>query len=366
MGNLCVLIKPVSGQCNMKCEYCFYADETAKRQRKSLECMSEETLENIVRKTLGFADGVISFVFQGGEPVLRGLKFYEKFVEMQKKYNKKHVVIQNALQTNASLLNEEWCIFLKENHFLVGVSVDGCKKTHDAYRKTTAGADTFDVVCQKTKLLERYQIDFNILTVVSEMVAENIEDIYALYKQNSWKYQQYISCKEPLDKEWGKGKYSLQPLTYGMFLTKLFELWFKDWQKGEQPYIRQFDNYIGILKGYLPEACEQCGFCNIYYAVEADGSVYPCDFYMLDDFCMGNFNVDTVEKIWRNGRESKLIRRSEKVTEECRKCSCYYLCRGGCQRDRVLRIDGTCQNYYCEGYRYFFEHCAAKLQSMCE
>ena len=181
MPPISVLMKPSSGMCNMKCDYCFYCDETKKRTQQSFGFMKEETLKNIIRRTMLRAQGGISYAYQGGEPTLRGIDFFKKAVEYQKQYNKHGIQVQNAFQTNGYLLDEEWCRFLKENHFLVGVSLDGIQEIHDAYRHGKDGGPTYERVVRATKLLDEYGVDYNILTVVNRRVAGRIEEIYENY-----------------------------------------------------------------------------------------------------------------------------------------------------------------------------------------
>lgn len=370
MPPISVLMKPSSGMCNMTCDYCFYCDETKKREQESYGFMSEETLKNVIRKTMLRAEGMISYAFQGGEPTLRGLPFFEKVVEYQRKYNRRGLQVHNALQTNALLMDEAWCRFLKENGFLVGVSLDGTKEVHDAYRHMRSGdgeRGTFERIVKNVELMERFGVDFNILTVVHKKAAQNVEEIYRFYEQRGWRYQQYIACLDPLDEPHGQSGFSLTPEEYGNFLIRLFDLWYEDWKKGKQPYIRQFENYVGILLGYPPEACDQRGCCGIQNVVEADGSVYPCDFYMLDAYRLGNFNEDRLDAIDEKRSRIGFVERSLKLDSSCKSCEFYALCRGGCQRNRDLDpAAGAYHNYFCASYRMFFTACGGRLREMAE
>lgn len=357
MPTIHVMIKPASGLCNMRCKYCFYADEMENRQQSSYGIMSEETLENVIRETLAFAEGECTIAYQGGEPTLAGLPFFRKSIELQKQYNVNHVKIYNALQTNGYCLDEEWCRFFAENHFLLGVSVDGLKATHDIYRKDAAGQDTYFRVLEGIKRLEKYGVDYNILTVVNAKTAPKIRKIYEQYRKNGWRYQQYIACLDPLGEKPGTREYSLTPGMYGQFLCDLFELWELDLEKGQQPYIRMFENWVGIFLGCNPESCEQRGVCSIQNIVEADGSVYPCDFYVLDDYCIGNLNKDTFQTIYENRRKSGYLVQSRNHDAECMACPYFAVCRGGCRRHREMpqAEEGRMRNYFCPGYKMFFE-----------
>lgn len=356
MPPISVLMKPASGMCNMSCEYCFYCDEMQKRTTESFGFMSEDTLKNVIRKTMLRAEGMVSYAYQGGEPTLRGIDFFRKAVSYQKQYNKHGIQVHNALQTNGYLIDEAWCVFLKENHFLVGLSVDGTAKYHDTLRHAKTGENTFERVCHSAELFEKHQVEYNILTVVTPQIAQNIEEIYREYQNRGWNYQQYIACLDPLGEPHGTMKYSLKPGEYGAFLSKLFAIWYQDFKKGRAPYIRQFDNYIGMAAGYHPEACDQRGVCGIQNVVEADGSVYPCDFYMLDEYRLGNFNMDRLEHIDEKRKEIGFIERSYLLDAKCRECKYYRLCRGGCQRNREYNSEtGLYENYFCKAYKIFFD-----------
>ena len=349
----------------MKCDYCFYCDETQKRIQESYGFMSEQTLKNVIRKTMLRAEGAVSYAFQGGEPTLRGIDFFEKVVEFEKQYNKHGIRVNNALQTNGYLIDEAWCEFFQKNHFLIGLSVDGTKEIHDSYRHTKDGKPTFDRIHHAAELMDRYGVEYNILTVVNQKVASNITEIYEFYKKQGWNYQQYIACLDPLDEAHGENEYALEPKQYGRFLIELFELWYADWKNGTQPYIRQFENYVGILLGYQPEACDQRGICGIQNVVEADGSVYPCDFYMLDEYRLGNFNANQMEEINAKRKEIGFVERSLLLDEECKACEYFNICHGGCQRNRDLNeLTGKYQNYFCESYKMFFAACLPQMKEM--
>ena len=355
-----LLIKPASGICNMQCDYCFYCDEAEKRKQYSYGMMSESTLQNVIRKTFLYAEHDCTIAFQGGEPTLIGLEFYEKVIEYVNKYNRKNISVHFALQTNGFAVDEKWCEFFKENNFLVGLSIDGLQKTHDRFRHDHTGNGTYERVLATSKLFDSHQIEYNILTVVNSETAKNIVPIYKEFKANGWGYMQFIPCLDPLGETRGMKPYSLTPGLYGTFLTQLFDLWYKDWKRDRQPYIRQFENYVGILMGYLPESCEQRGICGIQNVVEADGGVYPCDFYVLDDFLLGNLNQNSMAEIQEKRKEIGFIERSRNHSEKCKNCRYFNICRGGCYRHREDEID----NYFCEGYYRFFEACYPKIEEV--
>ena len=367
MPPITVLIKPASGLCNMSCEYCFYCDEASKRLQNSYGFMSEKTLKNTIRKTMLRAEGSIHYAFQGGEPTLCGIDFFKKALAYQKQYNKNNIEVTNALQTNGFALTDEWCSFFKENNFLIGLSVDGTKEIHDSYRHSKNGDNTFDRIINSAKLLDKHKVDYNILTVVTSKLAKNISDIYRLYNKQGWKYQQYIACLDPINEVRGEKLYSLRPKVYGKFLIDLFDLWYKDYKNGKDPYNRQFINYINLAGGYMAESCEQRGVCGIQTVVEADGSVYPCDFYAMDEYLLGNFNENNMDDINKTRSEIGFIEKSFKLDNACKDCKYYKVCRGGCQRNRDLNPDtGLYSNYFCESYKIFFDACYDKIMDIVE
>ena len=192
-----------------------------------------------------------------------------------------------------------------------------------------------------------------------------MDRIYNFYKKNGFDYLQFIACLDPLGEEPGSRDYSLTPQDYGQFLIRLFDLWYLDLQKGKQPYIRMFENYIALLLGQEPESCEQRGVCSIQFVTEADGSVYPCDFYVLDPYKMGNFREDTVEEMAKKGRESHFLDPSLTPALECQTCPYLFLCRGGCRRNRTELPNGELGlNYFCPSYRAFFDACLPRMRQI--
>lgn len=367
MPPISLLIKPASGLCNMKCDYCFYCDETKKRSQESFGLMSEATLKNMIRKTVLRAEGACTIAFQGGEPTLCGLDFFRKAVEYVAHFNRKGIRIDFALQTNGLAITEEWCEFFAKNHFLIGISLDGLKEIHNTYRHTKAGEDTYERILKTTQLFDKYHVEYNVLTVIHRETAQQIKDIYRHYRENGWDYMQFITCLDPLGEVRGQKAYSLLPQMYGQFLIDLFDMWYDDLNCGKAPFVRQFENYIGILLGHMPESCEQRGTCGIQYVVEADGGVYPCDFYVLDEWKLGNFNENRIDDIDAMRKDKGFLERSRNHPQSCKACRWFALCRGGCYRSRLGEEEpDTGLNYFCEGYKMFFEKCYDRMQAIAQ
>ncbi len=360
MPNISVLIKPASGMCNLQCRYCFYHDEVKNRKVESYGFMSEETLENVIQKTLDFSDTACSFTYQGGEPLLRGIDFFKKSVELQKKYNTKGLKILNAVQTNAICLNDEWAELFKQNNFLAGVSLDGILFSHDSFRIDSKGDGTFERVMEGIELLKKHKVDYNILTVVNALTAKKIPQIYEFYKQNDFAYLQFIPCLNPLNKEKERYPYTLTPKAYGHFLKTLFDLWYKDVKEGLILHIQQFEEYVKMLLLMPIDVCGMSGVCSSQNVIEADGEVYPCDFYMLDEYKLGNLNKTSFMEINKKREEIRFVEESEKIHDDCKCCKYMPICRGGCRRHRMPK------NYFCSSYYEFFDYTISRLEEIAE
>lgn len=367
MPPLSLLIKPASGGCNIRCAYCFYHDEAANRSVQSFGQMPPETLETLIRKSLAYADGQCTFGFQGGEPTLRGLDFFRLAVEYEHKYNVKNVRINNALQTNGLMLDSQWARFFKENDFLIGLSLDGPKALHDSNRRDPNGRGTFSRTMRAARLLQSHEVDFNLLTVVTRQVAENITPTYRFFRREGLLYQQYIPCLDPLGEPRGSSEYSLTPEAFAQFLKTLFDLWYRDVAEGRFIYIRYFENILGMLLGRPPESCGLSGRCALQHVIEADGSVYPCDFYCLDEWKLGNILQDDYPELDSSPTAQRFLRESMAVQEGCDGCEYRFICRGGCRRDREPLSPGSQgmqRNYFCQAYREFFAYALPRLREL--
>lgn len=364
------LIKPASSACNMNCEYCFYNDLASHRTVSDTGRMSLATLENIVRRGLDQNSDYCGFAFQGGEPTLVGLDFYRQLISLQQRYNVHRIPIFNSIQTNGYRLDQEWAKFLAKNRFLVGISLDGSAMVHDRYRFNRVGQPTFEPILQSIDLLKKYKVEYNVLSVVTDYSVDHLAASYRFFKEQGFSYLQYIPCLEPLpsaSKTVAKPTY-LSVDGYQRFLIQIFDLWFQDLMNGNYISIRHLDNWLGILLGRPPEACNMQGRCSIQYVIEANGDVYPCDFYALDEWKIGNINSHGIDQIRRHPRAKEFIQNSFFLPPDCQACRYLALCRNGCKRDR-LPTSGKL--YYCSAIQNFFtqreaamEVAIAKIQSL--
>lgn len=343
------MIKPVSSSCNMKCKYCFYHDLAKVRDVASYGKISDDLLELIVKKAFQETRNRVNFSFQGGEPTLAGLDFYKKFINYVQKYNKDDIEVNYALQTNGIIIDDNWAKFLNENNFLTGLSIDGDKKIHNYFRIDRNNEGTYNKAIKTAKLFKKYEVDFNILTVITDQTARHIKNIYNNYKKHDFRYLQFIRCIE--SKEQKDENIGLTPENYKNFLNELFKKWYYDIKNGKYISIRYFDNLIRMLMGLDPKACEMKGYCSMQNIIEADGSVYPCDFYVTENWQIGNVKENSFLELYEDRKTKKFIEQSTKYPQKCKNCQWFQICRNGCKRDRAQNN----LNKYCISFKRFFE-----------
>lgn len=347
----------------MNCGYCFYRDVSKNRETYSYGSMSLDTLETLVKKVFLNSFESVAFAFQGGEPTLRGLDFYEKLIEYVTAYNINEIPVSYAIQTNGYALDNKWSEFLAKNKFLVGISLDGTKTIHDRYRMDNRDNGTHSKVMRTIRSFEKYGVEYNILMVVTSDIVKHIDSIYAFYKRNGFKYLQFIPCIDDFNTERGRNKSSLTPEMYEAFLKKLFDYWYRDIMNNDHTYIRYFESLMFLVVGQPSPDCGMNGHCQNQMVIEADGSVYPCDFYVLDKYRIGNIVTDDLESLMQYGQNGQFILESQDINEACQNCRWYALCKGGCRRDRQYG-DTLGLNYFCEAYQGFFAYAIDRLRQL--
>lgn len=362
MSSVTFLVKPASGLCDLRCRYCFYRDISQLREVESAGMMQEDTARSLIKAGLeaAGAGGMVQFTFQGGEPTLAGLDFFRKFLEMEAEYRQSGQKIYHSLQTNGMTLDESWAAFLKKHQFLVGLSLDGNQAIHDSLRVTPGGTGTWQRVTDSLKLLDKYGVETSLLCVVTATVAKNPEKVYRTLQGLGNHPLQFIPCLDPMEEARGSEAYSLKPQVYGKFLCRLFDLWYRDWKEGRYTSIRTFDDYLRLLWGMPPSSCGASGRCGNYLVVEGDGSLYPCDFYVLDEWKLGNIRDTTVSQAMASPVNQRFRALREPMPEPCRSCPYLSLCRTGCLRDWTTARE----NYYCPSYRQFFGYALPRLREM--
>ncbi len=353
MRQMTALIKPASSSCNLKCRYCFYCDEAASREKNAEMFMSEETAENLIRKMYDFCgeNSVLTFMFQGGEPLLAGVEFFEKFVCTAEKLKTNGSINNFSLQTNGTLITEDFCRLFKEHNFLIGVSLDGDKELHDKNR-----CQSFEKAMQGIELLRKNGVSFNILSVITSQTDASM--LFDFYMRNGFRDVQPIYCLDPLSGE--KSDYSINAKQLARFKKRLFNLWFAEVSKGNHFYVRDFDNLLSLMTKGVAEQCGASGRCNAQLVVEADGTCYPCDFYCLDEYECLNINEADINGILGCEGLRKFFEHTEPVNKLCANCPVKALCGGGCKRYRTLynQLSGYCPQMD------FILHAVEKLRSV--
>lgn len=381
-----VMTKPIGPLCNLDCKYCFYLEKEKLFPTNENFRMSDEVLEAYVRQYIA-AQKVpeIHFAWQGGEPTLLGVGFFRKVVEFQKKYAQGKI-IHNAIQTNGTLLNDEWGHFLAEHRFLVGVSVDGPPKLHDAYRVDKKGGATYEKVILGIRLLKKHGVEFNTLTVVNRVNSKKPLEVYRFLKEIGSGFIQFIPLVERLadaeaiklgldlavpprvDEEGARlpvTDWSVEPEQYGKFLTTIFDEWVK--KDVGSVFVQLFDVALGNWMGMGGGLCVFSENCGSALAMEHNGDVYSCDHYVYPRYKLGNLlNQDLGAMAASPEQQAFGQAKSATLPAYCRSCEVRFACHGECPKHRFLRTpDGEPGlNYLCRAYKRFFTHIDPSMRKM--
>lgn len=366
MPQISLLIKPASSLCNMRCLYCFYRDVADNRELPSYGIMTPEVTEAMIKNVFRYAQGSVSFTFQGGEPTLAGTAYFKQFHAFVDTYNTKRIPVSYSLQTNGLALPEEMIALFAKHKYLLGVSLDGMDKLHDALRPDAAGAPTAQRVNETLGLLDRYGVEYNILCVVTQQIARKGADVYKYFRDRKLRFLQFIPYVPEFGAEEAESSFAPDNESYAGFLSSVFRLYSRDYFRGEYVSIRQFDNFVRIAAGMPPECCGMGGRCHANLVVEADGSVYPCDFYVLDPWYMGNIARDPIPELLSAPAAEAFVKSSLAVDPECKGCAYFPVCKGGCRRHRELPDGNLGINRYCKAYKSFFKRNMPMLMEMAE
>ena len=341
-----VLVKPAGPDCNLRCGYCFY------RGKETLfppgqHRMSGEVLRCLVEQHMPPSAPDVTFCWQGGEPTLMGLSFFEHVVALQTHYGRGHRVA-NALQTNATLLDKSWAAFLTKYNFLVGVSLDGDAQVHDANRRDGASHGTWSKVANSIKMLLDAGVATNVLAAVTEESARCAQETYGLFQELGLRHMQFIPIVDP-DRGGlgGRSAHSVRPETYATFLCELFDRWVLDLGGPKQTSVRTFDALLACYLGLTPPECTMHATCGSYLVVEHDGAVYPCDFFVEPTWELGSITTSNLATLWRSPKRQVFGNLKADLPQACRECDWLSVCRGGCPKDRVLG-ETPRSNYLCE------------------
>ncbi len=356
-----LLIKPASAVCNLDCSYCFYLDRDADPY-KSLPArrMSSDTLERLVDTYLFYSYPASIFAFQGGEPTLAGLPFFQQLVRLQQEYGRNGQAVSNAMQTNAVLIDQDWCDLFRSTNWLLGVSLDGPEDINDLYRFNKEGRGTWKRVIQSIELLQKNKVEFNILCVLSQANVGKARELYRFYRSLGVDNVQYIPLAE-FDSEGNPLPFTITPEQYGRFLCETFDVW---WPERRKMRIRCFDNIAEALAGQKPGACTMHETCDSYVVVEYNGDVYPCDFFVEGSWKLGNITLDTWPEIARRTRRYSFASKKTLAHPECQACEYQSICHGGCPKFRHGphgQFDEL--DYFCQAYKMIYGHCTKPLRS---
>lgn len=360
MKTLNVMLKPASSLCNMRCLYCFYAEEAASRAVPSYGMMTAETADAIidrVSEVLSPGDAA-HYIFQGGEPTLRGLPFFERFAE--KVTAREDLRVSFSLQTNGLLLDDAWCDFFLKYNVLVGVSLDLLPAAHDEARKDAAGEGTYTRVSGALSLLKRRGVPFNVLCTLTDAVAARPKQVWERLLRLDLEYVQFTPC---LGNGEGASYGRLTPELFADFYIRLFDFWYEDYKKGRVRSVKLFDDVVNLLVLGRPTACGMDGVCRPQLVIEADGSAYPCDFYCTDAYRLGEIS-DGIGALVTGDAWRAFASRERERPALCQTCRYARFCGGGCPRmqsEVYISKDGN----RC-GYAKFLDACGARLYALAE
>jgi uncharacterized protein len=388
-----VMCKPIGSACNLACTYCYYLSKKDLLAQAGDARISDDVLEAYVRQNIEGQTGAEEVVFswQGGEPTLLGLDFFKKVVALEKKYARAGVRVENDLQTNGVLLDDEWCRFLKENNFLVGLSVDGPRRFHDKYRVDRAGNGSFDRVVGAARLLRERGVRFNTLTCVNR---DNARDPLAVYRFLRDKLgavtMQFIPIVEPKTFErtapqrWLAEEmpmlgttaalpgtadsfvtdWSVDPDDWGTFLKVIFDEWYK--RDVGKTWIYLFESAVYTASGQYSPLCIFAPLCGKCLALEADGSLYSCDHYVYPEYRLGNILNKPIVELAFSKRQRAFANGKQALTKLCQSCTFLKWCYGECCKNRFLRTpEGEPgHNYLCVGYKKFFNHVEGRVREL--
>ncbi|MDE5594294.1 MAG: anaerobic sulfatase-maturation protein [Muribaculaceae bacterium] len=371
-----IMAKPAGPGCNLACEYCYYLEKNGLFENRGAKNMSDATLERYIRTYIESQSlPSVQFTWHGGEAMLRPLDFYRKAMDLQRRYaGGRH--IENCLQTNGTLLTEEWCRFLRDNGWLVGVSIDGPQEFHDEYRRTRDHRPSFMKVMRGIRMLQRYGVEWNALAVVNDYNADFPDDFYNFFKEIDCQYIQFTPVVERLRDsgalahvaaEGTLAPFSVTPRQWGDFLCRIFDLWVRE--DVGRVFVQIFDatlaNYMGVEPG-LCTLAKNCGHAGV---MEHNGDVYSCDHFVFPEYYLGNIHSSSAVELMYSPRQIAFGQaKSQSLPQQCRACRHLSLCHGECPRNRfaITADDEAGLNYLCEGYRQFFDHSAPYFRFMAE
>jgi uncharacterized protein len=361
--NLGILVKPVSHDCNMSCGYCYYRPVSRLYPDDPRPRMALETVKAVCAQYRALGPREFKIGWQGGEPTLLGLEFFEQVVQIERRHASCGDRVGNSLQTNGLALDDDWCRFLAANCFLVGLSVDGPPDAN-AVRRLRDGRPAFEPAMRAIGLLKKHQVEFNILTVVSSANVEHPREVFQFLLDNDLHYAQLIPCTEPGEQPGSLSEHSVSASQYADFMIALFDAWIEN----DDPsyYVRCIDNWLHQFFGLTPESCEYRGDCSNLITIEHNGDVYPCDFFVDREHRLGNVRELTLEQMLRGATFRAFVQETRAARSACRACRWFAYCHGGCHRHRGRLGMPEGAPYLCEASQRIFSHVFRTLREVKE
>ena len=376
---LYVMLKPAGAHCNLACKYCYYLEKNNLYQNSHRHLMSDEMLEQFTREYIEAQTmPQVLFTWHGGEPLMRSIDFYKKALELQKKYAHGKQ-IDNVIQTNGTLLTDEWCEFFAQNHWLVGISIDGPQEYHDHYRVTPAGKPSWEKVMRGIQLLKKHRVEWNAMAVVNAYNAEHPLEFYHFFRDNGCQYLQFTPIVERLtehedgrtlasladDREIPLADASVTPQQWGNFLCTIFD----DWVRHDvgKTFVEIFDCTLANWMGVLPGICAYSKECGHAGVMEHNGDVYSCDHFVFPEYKLGNIRDQSLIDMLYGEKQQAFSRlKHTSLPRQCKECDMEFACHGECPKNRFEKdkYGEPGLNYLCQGYYQYYSHVAPYMDFM--
>lgn len=372
-----IMVKPVGSACNLRCDYCYYLEKQHLYANEGRQMLSDELLERFIREYIeSQTTPEVLFTWHGGEPLVRPLAFYEKVVRLQQRYARGRR-IANSLQTNGTLINDDWARFFHDQGWLIGVSLDGPEAYHDAFRRTRGGGPSFRNVIRGIDILNRHAVEWNALAVANRLNGDHPLSFYRFFKNIGCQYIQVTPVVERLAHhddgrqlaslvdEGQLAPFSIRPKQWGNFLCTIFDEWVR--HDVSMFFINIFDATLANWVGVAPGLCTMAKHCGHAGVMEHNGDVYSCDHFVFPEYKLGNIHEQSLVEMMYSERQRRFGRaKADSLPTQCRECQWLNACHGECPRNRFIHTTNgePGLNYLCEGYRQYFSHVAPYMDVM--